>query len=186
LLLPPSNQTSELQKSVASSATLPRRPDGPGIQGVLPNAASDEEGTLMESTATHEIDLTESNDTPEVDQPASTEQPASDDQPTPRKRRATVRRGGRRERSLLFPADQAETFRYTWMEVQAGFVDEPRQAVRQADSLVSEALQKLATSFADQHAKLEQQWDRGEDVSTEDLRLAVRRYRSFFDHLVSA
>ena len=66
-----------------------------------------------------------------------------------------------------------------------GFVDEPRQAVQQADSLVAGAMKRLAEMFAAERAKLEGQWDRGDDVSTEDLRLALRRYRSFFGRLLS-
>jgi hypothetical protein len=64
-------------------------------------------------------------------------------------------------------------------------VDEPRHAVEQADSLVAEMMQHLAQLFADERSKLEAQWTRGEDVSTEDLRVALQRYRSFFDRLLS-
>ena len=65
------------------------------------------------------------------------------------------------------------------------FVDEPRRAVEQADSLVAGAIKRLAGMFANERAKLEGQWDRGDNVSTEDLRLALRRYRSFFGRLLS-
>lgn len=85
----------------------------------------------------------------------------------------------------LFPADQATSLRDRWTDVQASFVDEPRQAVKQADALVADVIQKLAQSFADERSKLERQWDRGEDVDTEDLRVALRRYRSFFDRLLA-
>jgi hypothetical protein len=70
--------------------------------------------------------------------------------------------------------------------VQAGFVDEPREAAKEADSLVAELMQKLADSFAKEREKLEGQWDSGDDVSTEDLRIALQRYRSFFNRLLSA
>jgi len=69
--------------------------------------------------------------------------------------------------------------------VQTGFVDEPRAAVEQADALVAEVMKRLADSFATERQALEQQWSRGDDVSTEELRLALRRYRSFFDRLLS-
>jgi hypothetical protein len=69
--------------------------------------------------------------------------------------------------------------------VQVSFVDEPRQAVQQADTLVASAMKRLAEIFAEERAKLDGQWDRGDDVSTEDLRLALRRYRSFFGRLLS-
>jgi hypothetical protein len=85
----------------------------------------------------------------------------------------------------LFPTTDAETFRSRWTEVQTGFVDEPRHAVEQADGLVAEMMKQLAEVFADERSKLEEQWSRGDDISTEDLRQALRRYRSFFDRLLS-
>ncbi|MFN8635270.1 MAG: hypothetical protein U0893_15590 [Chloroflexota bacterium] len=85
----------------------------------------------------------------------------------------------------LFPTGEAQGFRSRWTEVQTGFVDEPRSAVEQADGLVAEMMKRLATVFADERAKLEEQWSRGDDISTEDLRQALRRYRSFFDRLLS-
>jgi len=85
----------------------------------------------------------------------------------------------------LFPSGEAEDFRGRWVEVQTGFVDEPRNAVEQADGLVAEMMQRLAQVFADERGKLEEQWSRGDDIGTEDLRQALRRYRSFFDRLLS-
>lgn len=85
----------------------------------------------------------------------------------------------------LFSSEEAKDFRGRWDAVQVGFVDEPRRAVEQADSLVAAAMKRLAEMFAAERAKLEGQWDRGDNVSTEDLRLALRRYRSFFGRLLS-
>lgn len=85
----------------------------------------------------------------------------------------------------LFPADQVDALRSRWQEVQAGFVDEPRRAVEQADELVASAMKTLAETFAAERANLEHQWDRGEDISTEDLRVALQRYRAFFGRLVA-
>jgi hypothetical protein len=85
----------------------------------------------------------------------------------------------------LFPTGEAEAFRTRWMDVQTGFVDEPRSAVEQADTLVAEMMKRLAQVFADERGKLEEQWSRGDDISTEDLRQALRRYRSFMDRLLS-
>ena len=85
----------------------------------------------------------------------------------------------------LFSHDEANELRARWDATQVGFVDEPRRAVEQADSLVAGAMKRLAEMFADERAKLEGQWDRGDNVSTEDLRLALRRYRSFFGRLLS-
>jgi hypothetical protein len=85
----------------------------------------------------------------------------------------------------LFSPEEAKELRARWDAVQGAFVDEPRQAVEQADRLVAGAMTRLAEMFADERAKLEGQWDRGDDVSTEGLRLALRRYRSFFGRLLS-
>jgi hypothetical protein len=85
----------------------------------------------------------------------------------------------------LFSADDAQGFRSRWDSVQAGFVDNPRQAVEQADGLVAETMKRLAEVFAEERANLERQWDSGDDISTEDLRVALQRYRSFFDRLLS-
>lgn len=86
----------------------------------------------------------------------------------------------------LLASGDSEGFRSRWLEIQAAFVDEPRRAVHEADTLVAELMQRLAQTFADERATLESQWDRDEDVSTEDLRVALQRYRSFFDRLLSA
>jgi hypothetical protein len=85
----------------------------------------------------------------------------------------------------LFPGDEAQDLRERWDSIQTGFVDEPRKAVEEADTLVATAMKRLAETFANERRALESQWDRGDDVSTEDLRLALRRYRSFFDRLLS-
>jgi hypothetical protein len=85
----------------------------------------------------------------------------------------------------LFPGGESGTFQSRWSEIQASFVDEPRQSVEQADSLVAEVMQRLAQVFAEERSRLEKQWDRGEDTDTEALRQALRRYRSFFDRLLS-
>jgi len=85
----------------------------------------------------------------------------------------------------LFNSGETADFRSRWDSIQAGFVDEPRRAVEQADNLVAATIKRLAEVFADERQHLEQQWMRGESVSTEDLRLALRRYRSFFGRLLS-
>jgi hypothetical protein len=87
--------------------------------------------------------------------------------------------------SPLFPNTELEGLRNRWSEVQTAFVDEPRTAVQQADGLVAAAMKRLAEVFAEERSKLEQQWDRGDNVSTEDLRIALQRYRSFFQRLLS-
>jgi len=89
------------------------------------------------------------------------------------------------ERGPLFSGSEANDLRGKWDAIQVGFVDEPRRAVEQADSLVAGTMKRLAEIFAEERNKLETQWDKGENVSTEDLRLALRRYRSFFSRLLS-
>ena len=85
---------------------------------------------------------------------------------------------------LLAP-EIVQDFQRRWTDIQAGFVDEPRRAVEQADELVADAIKRLAESFARERAQLESQWDRGGDVNTEDLRQGLQRYRSFFSRLLS-
>jgi hypothetical protein len=89
------------------------------------------------------------------------------------------------DRGPLFTSDEANNLRSRWDSVQVAFVDEPRKAVEDADRLVAATMKRLAEIFAEERQKLEQQWDRGDNVSTEDLRLALRRYRSFFSRLLS-
>ncbi len=89
------------------------------------------------------------------------------------------------ESGPLFSQEEAGNLRTKWDAIQVGFVDEPRRAVEDADSLVAMAMKRLAEQFADERSRLEGQWDHGGDVSTEDLRVALRRYRSFFGRLLS-
>lgn len=89
------------------------------------------------------------------------------------------------ETTPLFPDDELHNFRARWDEVQASFVDEPRKAVEHADSLVANVVKRIAEQFANERAELEKQWDRGDEVNTEELRQAFRRYRAFFDRLLS-
>jgi hypothetical protein len=84
----------------------------------------------------------------------------------------------------LFHEDEGRGFRARWEGIQTGFVDEPRSAVEQADALVSEIMKRLTDVFAEERATLEKHWGRGENVSTEDLRIALKRYRSFFERLL--
>ena len=85
----------------------------------------------------------------------------------------------------LFADNVDHDFRDRWREIQTGFVDEPRHAVEQADGLVAELMQRLAQSFSEQRNNLEHQWDASDKVSTEELRVALTRYRSFFERLLS-
>jgi hypothetical protein len=86
----------------------------------------------------------------------------------------------------LFAEERSTELRERWRALQARFVDEPRETVSEADSLVAELLQELARGFSDARSSLEGQWSAGDDVSTEDLRLSLQRYRSFFERLLAA
>jgi hypothetical protein len=85
----------------------------------------------------------------------------------------------------LFAEERSTELRERWRALQARFVDEPRETVSEADSLVAELLQELARGFSDARSSLEAQWSAGDDVSTEDLRLSLQRYRSFFERLLT-
>ena len=84
----------------------------------------------------------------------------------------------------LFSESEMGDFRSQWSKIQTGFVDEPRRTVEDADKLVAAVMQRLAEGFANERSGLEKQWDSGDNVSTEDLRVALQRYRSFFDRLL--
>jgi hypothetical protein len=88
------------------------------------------------------------------------------------------------ESAPLFSGEEGQQLRAQWDGIQAAFVDEPRRAVENADQLVAAAMKRLAEVFAQERQSLEQQWDRGDQVSTEDLRIAFQRYRSFFTRLL--
>jgi len=85
----------------------------------------------------------------------------------------------------LFHEGDASSLRRRWSDIQAGFVDQPRRAVEQADMLVAECTERLTKTFVTTRERLEQQWSRGEQVTTEELRVALQRYRAFFDRLLS-
>ncbi|MEU8465556.1 hypothetical protein [Streptomyces sp. NPDC029003] len=89
------------------------------------------------------------------------------------------------ETEPLLDTGEAEQYRMTWSEIQGRFVDDPQDAVRSADTLVAEVMQTLAGTFSTRKQGLQEQWDRGEQVATEDLRLALQQYRSFFNRLLN-
>ena len=85
----------------------------------------------------------------------------------------------------LLTTDSSADFERRWEQIQVTFVDDPRQAVREAEALVGEVVDELSQMFTKQRSDLEHTWSRGEDVSTEDLRVALQRYRSFFRRLLA-
>jgi hypothetical protein len=143
--------------------TDPRRPDDARLSTADLAAASDRP---MERDVTREVQQEHASVVADATRPAAD---TNEDQ------RATP----------LFAQNESEDFRRRWTDIQAAFVDEPRQSVENADSLVAAAIKRLAEMFARERSSLEQQWAQGGDVSTEDLRVALQRYRSFFDRLLS-
>jgi hypothetical protein len=91
-----------------------------------------------------------------------------------------------REDQALFGDEELTSFRRRWDEIQAGFVDEPRDAVAKADALVTDLVERITASFSEARSDLESQWSQGEEASTEDLRVALTRYRAFFKRLLEA
>jgi hypothetical protein len=93
---------------------------------------------------------------------------------------------GETQEIALLASGETQLFQSRWEECQRRFVDEPRTSVQQADELVADVIRELANVFAEERSRLEEQWARGDEVSTEDLRLALQRYRSFFQRLLRA
>jgi len=101
--------------------------------------------------------------------------------------RAAEKRTARSEDDFapLFEGDEAEKFRSQWLEIQSRFVDDPSVSVKDADDLVADVIKNITRTFSDKRLSLENQWKSGDKVSTEDLRVAMQRYRSFFNRLLS-
>jgi hypothetical protein len=85
----------------------------------------------------------------------------------------------------LFEEDAARKFRSRWLAIQSKFVDDPSDSVKQADDLVADVIKNVTMNFANRRVSLEKQWNGGDNTSTEDLRLALKQYRSFFDRLLT-
>jgi hypothetical protein len=91
----------------------------------------------------------------------------------------------RDELAPLFEGDAAEKFRTRWLAIQSKFVDDPSASVKDADDLVADVIQNITSNFADRRGSLERQWSGGGNTSTEDLRIALKQYRSFFERLLT-
>jgi hypothetical protein len=87
-------------------------------------------------------------------------------------------------RTGVLARSEADELRRRWDEIQRDFIDEPRLAAERADKLVTEAIEKLSAAFEQEHSRLEQKWSHDGEASTDDLRLALQRYRSFFQWLL--
>lgn len=115
-----------------------------------------------------DAEIAQRDDRPGDARPAEGTPRQADDAPTP-----------------LFADEELSGYRTRWSGIQTGFVDEPRRAVEEADALVAQLMKRLADSFSEERQKMEAHWERSDKVSTEDLRIAMRRYRSFFERLLS-
>jgi hypothetical protein len=93
---------------------------------------------------------------------------------------------GRGEATPLLANEDSRRFLLRWKAIQTKFVDEPHRSVQEADELVAELMNKLTSEFADARSGLESRWEREDNVSTEDLRTTLQRYRSFFKRLLAA
>ena len=148
---------------VATSDAPVATSDGPTATDAATRPAADESGSASGNAATPRFG--------DAGPPAGTEAAGS----------ASTSDGAQ----PLLAAEQSTTFRRGWEEIQAQFVDHPRGAVQEADRLVAALMKQLAEDFAREREQLEAQWDSGNDISTEDLRVALQRYRSFFQRLLS-
>lgn len=92
---------------------------------------------------------------------------------------------GKERLDVLFEENEREQFHTHWMNIQSKFVDNPRESVREADELVADVLKSVTMNFHERRTSLEKQWNNGNNVSTEDLRMALKRYRSFFERLLT-
>jgi len=167
-------QTSQEQWSTASTdpSAAPTTMSGPGSAGqaLEPEAARHAGVTDGESRPTR---------TAEANPPLTQAEPSGPGIDGSRRELQTP------SQTALFADNELSDLRARWGEVQAGFVDDPRGCVHKADALVSDVVNQISTSFTDARSRLEQQWDRGEQATTEDLRVTLKRYRDFFDRLLA-
>jgi hypothetical protein len=143
----------------------------------------DAENRKTDDTGTHYDDEqpTSLDEEPVVDETTTDDTVVVADEPVQQKPAAV----DTDEALALFSADEIDQYRTEWRGLQSDFVDSPRDAVQHADQLVAQVIQSLATTFADHKRSLEGQWSEGEQVETEELRVALRQYRAFFDKLLT-
>lgn len=116
--------------------------------------------------------------------PERTETTGSAADSSTRDTESSDRHSGASARESLFPEHELSSMHSRWADVQAAFVDDPRECVQKADSLVTDLVERLTAGFAEARSRLEEQWAQGEEVSTENLRIALKRYRDFFERLL--
>lgn len=160
---------SQSGESTAAAASADERATQPATQPAAQSATPQHTARQTES----EVGVQPRQAVPE--EPETTRNPAPEQ----------TSEDGDAERTALMADDAAAEYRARWQETQANFVDDPRSAVTAADALVAEVMNRVAEGFANERNGLERQWNEGGEASTEDLRLAFQRYRSFFSRLLS-
>jgi hypothetical protein len=109
----------------------------------------------------------------------------TDFQPTEPARPASAAPAETSTEQALFADHELSELQSRWADVQAAFVDDPKDSVQQADGLVNDVVEQITTNFSQARSRLEEQWARGEEASTEDLRVALKSYREFFQRLLT-
>jgi hypothetical protein len=181
-VVPPSSDKTDDRDEVVDPAS--RRPP----QSVTTSVTDDTSDRAIDDTYDGEIVSSTVDETPgETPPPGATPRASSTPGPTPGPQaavRPAASSQASRQDTHLFDEEALRDFRARWDQVQTSFVDEPRHAVELADALVGTVVKRIADQFAGERAKLEKQWGRGQNVSTEDLRQNFKRYRAFFDRLL--
>jgi hypothetical protein len=150
-----------------------RRPSGEGGQPAEPVRRAVPESTRRPTPGR------------EDEQRAMHSQPAHDTHPMQQQQQRQPMQEQQGPMHHVFAQQHAEDYRRRWLEIQSGFVDDPRTAVQYADQLVAQMIQRMVDVFAHEKRNLEGQWSQGDSVSTEDLRVALQRYRGFFERLLA-
>jgi hypothetical protein len=176
----PTGQTdsSTVGADPSTAQTESTNPEGePSAVGADAGRHAEVEGSVTNQTQSP-VAHSEPSTTPPESAIAGTEAPAGMTEPARAEAETTTERS-------LFADNELAGLRARWENVQGGFVDDPRECVQKADGLVSDLVDQLTTGFTEARSRLEEQWARGEEASTEDLRLALKRYREFFERLLA-
>ena len=162
----------ESQTQVSETGPATDSPE-PAVQSSAPSPAAGQEQTQSQtSVAPAGHAAASEGGAPSLEPPTASAEPASEKREAP-------------TTETLFADDELAELRARWAGVQAAFVDDPKECVQKADVLVSDLVEQLTTGFAQARSRLEEQWARGQEASTEDLRLALMHYREFFERLLA-
>ncbi|MFC9555874.1 hypothetical protein ACFTWF_34200 [Rhodococcus sp. NPDC056960] len=176
----PENTGSTVESSPAAAG--PTEQTGPATQAAGPPMQAAEPQTQAAEPSTEQTGPPAQAAEPSTEQ---TGPPAQAAEPATRAAEAPAAKDETSPGESLFAEDELSVLRLRWDEVQSSFVDDPRQCVQKADGLVQDVVDRLTTGFSEARSRLEEQWARGEEGSTEDLRLALKRYREFFQRLLT-